>query len=43
MCPACLTAAALLAVKAAAASGITALGVKKLRASATNPTPGAPK
>jgi len=37
MCPACISAAALLAAKAAAASGLTAFGVKKLRA-ATKPT-----
>jgi hypothetical protein len=31
MCPACISAAALLAAKAAAAGGLTAFGVKKLR------------
>ena len=34
MCPACISAAAWLAAKAAAAGGLTAFGVKKLRSTA---------
>jgi hypothetical protein len=49
MCPACLTTVALIAAGATSAGGLTALGVKTLRALAasrapatSNPEPGAP-
>lgn len=38
MCPACLTTAALVVAGAASAGGLTALGVKKLRAKTSDPT-----